>query len=147
MFCLLSHIHPRHQPTREDPAPVYRMPILAFYSLYKASSLANRCRSCRHLCLTLLFAMDRYPEMKNSLKADAELLETIPPRLQRAQPPESLRNLDGKNYQELDRKLTRKIDMRLLPIIVLMYTLNYLDRNNIAAGEQFPQLVVACSRC
>jgi len=91
--------------------------------------------------------MDKYPEMKNSLKADAELLDTLPPGLQRAQPPESLRNLDEKSYQELDKKLTRKIDMRLLPMIVLMYILNHLDRNNIAAGEQLLQLVVACSRC
>lgn len=32
-----------------------------------------------------------------------------------------------------EAKLRRKIDSRLLPMIILMYIMNYLDRNNIAA--------------
>jgi hypothetical protein len=32
-----------------------------------------------------------------------------------------------------EAKLRRKIDTRLLPMIILMYIMNYLDRNNIAA--------------
>ncbi|KAI5777933.1 major facilitator superfamily domain-containing protein [Geopyxis carbonaria] len=35
----------------------------------------------------------------------------------------------------LERTLVRKIDARLLPMVVLMYILNYLDRNNIAAAR------------
>jgi hypothetical protein len=31
--------------------------------------------------------------------------------------------------------LRRKIDLRLLPMVVLMYIMNYLDRNNIAAAR------------
>lgn len=31
--------------------------------------------------------------------------------------------------------LVRKIDLRLLPMVILMYILNYLDRNNIAAAR------------
>lgn len=34
---------------------------------------------------------------------------------------------------EAEAKLRRKIDTRLLPMIILMYIMNYLDRNNIAA--------------
>lgn len=34
---------------------------------------------------------------------------------------------------ELETKLRRKIDTRLLPMVILMYIMNYLDRNNIAA--------------
>lgn len=34
---------------------------------------------------------------------------------------------------EAEAKLRKKIDLRLLPMIILMYILNYLDRNNIAA--------------
>ncbi|KAF2845986.1 pantothenate transporter liz1 [Plenodomus tracheiphilus IPT5] len=34
---------------------------------------------------------------------------------------------------EAEAKMRRKIDTRLLPMIILMYIMNYLDRNNIAA--------------
>ena len=34
-----------------------------------------------------------------------------------------------------ERALVRKIDTRLLPMLVLMYIMNYLDRNNIAAAR------------
>jgi hypothetical protein len=34
---------------------------------------------------------------------------------------------------QAEAKLRRKIDTRLLPMIILMYIMNYLDRNNIAA--------------
>ena len=36
---------------------------------------------------------------------------------------------------QLERKLVRKIDFRLLPMCVLMYIMNYLDRNNIASAR------------
>jgi hypothetical protein len=34
-----------------------------------------------------------------------------------------------------ERALVRRIDLRLLPMLVMMYTMNYLDRNNIAAAR------------
>lgn len=34
---------------------------------------------------------------------------------------------------QAEAKLRKKIDTRLLPMIILMYIMNYLDRNNIAA--------------
>ena len=34
-----------------------------------------------------------------------------------------------------EKKLVRRIDLRLLPMLVLMYIMNYLDRNNIAAAR------------
>lgn len=34
---------------------------------------------------------------------------------------------------EAERNMRRKVDTRLLPMIILMYIMNYLDRNNIAA--------------
>jgi MFS family permease len=36
---------------------------------------------------------------------------------------------------KLERKLKRKIDLTILPAVILMYILNYLDRNNIAAAK------------
>ncbi|KAK9237048.1 major facilitator superfamily domain-containing protein [Lipomyces kononenkoae] len=35
----------------------------------------------------------------------------------------------------MERKLKMKIDMAILPIVIAMYMLNYLDRNNIAAAK------------
>lgn len=35
----------------------------------------------------------------------------------------------------LELKPVRKIDIRLLPMLVVMYIMNYLDRNNIAAAQ------------
>lgn len=35
----------------------------------------------------------------------------------------------------MERKLVRKVDFRLLTMTVLMYILNYLDRNNIASAK------------
>jgi hypothetical protein len=34
---------------------------------------------------------------------------------------------------QAEAKMRKKIDTRLLPMIILMYIMNYLDRNNIAA--------------
>ena len=44
------------------------------------------------------------------------------------QPPEILRNMSPEERDDLEKKLLRKIDLRLLPMIVLMYILNYIDR-------------------
>jgi hypothetical protein len=49
--------------------------------------------------------------------------------------PSLLINLSDEERQKLELRLRRKIDLRLLPMIVIMYILNYLDRNNIAAAK------------
>ncbi|TVY21478.1 MFS transporter prlL [Lachnellula arida] len=51
------------------------------------------------------------------------------------EPPEYVRNLTPEQRIAVENKLKRKIDMRLMPMIVLMYIMNYLDRNNIAAAK------------
>ena len=53
----------------------------------------------------------------------------------RKEPPEFVKNLSQEERQRREAALVRKIDTRLLPMIVLMYILNYLDRNNIAAAR------------
>lgn len=35
----------------------------------------------------------------------------------------------------MERKMIRKVDVRLLTMTILMYILNYLDRNNIASAK------------
>ncbi len=44
------------------------------------------------------------------------------------QPPEFIRNLTPEKRAELEKALKRKIDIRLLPAIIIMYILNYIDR-------------------
>ncbi|EMC96903.1 hypothetical protein BAUCODRAFT_68817 [Baudoinia panamericana UAMH 10762] len=41
---------------------------------------------------------------------------------------------DG-SREDLEKKLLRKIDIRLMPMMMLIYVLNYLDRNNIATAR------------
>ncbi|KAK2008039.1 MFS general substrate transporter [Colletotrichum eremochloae] len=51
------------------------------------------------------------------------------------QPPPIVAAMTHEYRVELERRLKRKIDLRLLPTIVVMYILNYIDRNNIAAAR------------
>lgn len=50
-------------------------------------------------------------------------------------PPISIRHLSPEERLRLEQKMRKKIDLRLMPMLILMYILNYLDRNNIAAAR------------
>jgi sugar phosphate permease len=39
--------------------------------------------------------------------------------------------------QNIERQLRRKIDMRIMPLIVLIYLFNYLDRNSITQARLY----------
>ena len=63
-------------------------------------------------------------------------LENVPTITRtRREPPELIKNMSLEERQHSEKALVRKIDLRLLPMIVLMYIINYLDRNNIAAAR------------
>lgn len=49
--------------------------------------------------------------------------------------PESLQHLTQEELKALDKKTSRKIDLRLMPMLIYIYILNYLDRNNIALAR------------
>jgi hypothetical protein len=49
--------------------------------------------------------------------------------------PSFLVGLSAEEIQAVEKKLVRKVDIRLLIMMVVMYILNYLDRNNIAAAK------------
>ncbi|KAL1642936.1 hypothetical protein SLS58_005178 [Diplodia intermedia] len=49
--------------------------------------------------------------------------------------PPLVRDLTPEQRTEMEAKLRRKIDLRLMPMIIIMYILNYIDRNNIAAAR------------
>jgi hypothetical protein len=46
--------------------------------------------------------------------------------------PEFIRNMTPEQREKLEAGLRRKIDLRLMPMIILMYLLNYLDRVSIS---------------
>jgi hypothetical protein len=56
-------------------------------------------------------------------------------RSRRLEAPEFIRNMSPEEREAIELRLRRKIDLRLMPMIILMYILNYLDRNNIAAAK------------
>lgn len=53
----------------------------------------------------------------------------------RREAPALVRNLSKEERRQLELALVRKIDFRLMPMVILMYILNYLDRNNIASAR------------
>ena len=55
------------------------------------------------------------------------------PTSSKLEPPPLVAAMTQEHRLEAEAKLRRKIDTRLLPMIILMYIMNYLDRNNIAA--------------
>lgn len=50
------------------------------------------------------------------------------PRLQGLQPPAFIANLTFEQRMELETRLRKKIDLRLMPMIIIMYIMNYIDR-------------------
>ncbi|CDR88673.1 related to TNA1-high affinity nicotinic acid plasma membrane permease [Sporisorium scitamineum] len=42
---------------------------------------------------------------------------------------------NSEEYKQLEKRLVRKIDIRLMPILVLLYVLNHLDRNSITTAR------------
>ncbi|KAI4162709.1 MAG: hypothetical protein LQ342_003755 [Letrouitia transgressa] len=55
-------------------------------------------------------------------------------RRKREAPP-LVRDLAPEEREHLEKRLVRKIDFYLLPMLIIMYLMNYLDRNNIAAAR------------
>jgi hypothetical protein len=51
------------------------------------------------------------------------------------EPPDLVKAMSPEERIKFEKHLIRKIDLRLLPAVVIMYIMNYLDRNNIAAAR------------
>lgn len=45
-------------------------------------------------------------------------------------------NKDQAWKDDMDKKLLRKVDIRLLPVLVILYLLNFLDRSNLSQARQ-----------
>jgi hypothetical protein len=55
------------------------------------------------------------------------------PSHSKLEPPPLVAAMSQAHRLDAEARLRKKIDTRLLPMIILMYIMNYLDRNNIAA--------------
>lgn len=76
-------------------------------------------------------------ELINKEVASTEL-ETVPQAKHgqaAREPPPYVRSLSTDERAEAERALVRKIDLRLMPALIVMYLLNYIDRNNIASAR------------
>lgn len=60
----------------------------------------------------------------------------------RKEAPPYVAGLDPEERIRAEKALVRKIDLRLLPMIIIMYILNYLDRNNIVSFLYFCRQLV-----
>lgn len=58
-----------------------------------------------------------------------------PSASRRREAPPLVRDLSPEERARLEGILVKKIDLRLLPTLIVMYLMNYLDRNNIAAAR------------
>lgn len=67
-------------------------------------------------------ASDEIHRVESAVDRDAPLKDPA------FQPPEIIRNMTPEERALKEKKLLRKIDLRLLPMIVIMYILNYIDR-------------------
>lgn len=62
---------------------------------------------------------------------DRNLLEAA-----RTVPPEEIIR-DEQERRRIEHALVRKIDLRIMPILVVLYILNYLDRNSIGSARDY----------
>ncbi|KAK8123986.1 MFS general substrate transporter [Apiospora kogelbergensis] len=51
--------------------------------------------------------------------------------------PESLRDMTDDDLQKLETKMVRKVDFVILPIITVLYILNFVDRSALAASKVY----------
>ena len=80
---------------------------------------------------------------RNDEKPDVELVsgtyldstEAAEPARRRHEAPPLVRELTPGERACLEKALVKKMDLRLLPMLIIMYLMNYLDRNNIAAAR------------
>lgn len=68
-------------------------------------------------------------------KVDVETVERIIKLTDELPLPEELQHLNGNEIQKLDKSLVKRLDCTLMPVVVLLFLLNILDRNNIANAK------------
>lgn len=75
------------------------------------------------------------PVDKADLDGEVEHLDSKLATHARDTMPDSLRDLSSEEVNKIMRKATIKMDVVVMPCLMIMYILNYLDRNNIAIAK------------
>lgn len=70
----------------------------------------------------------------DNISTKADEFEDVHRRDAHAMPP-TLAVIPEEELARMEKKLVRKIDARLMPAVIIMYLLNYIDRNNIASAR------------
>jgi len=87
---------------------------------------------------------DAYPGKRHEHSPDSKYdidhvdqadLANVERPITRLEAPPLIREMDKEHRAHVERLLVKKIDFRLLPAIIIMYIMNYLDRNNIASAR------------
>lgn len=78
--------------------------------------------------------VDSHVSSELGSKANGVVVETTL-KSKRHEPPPYVKSLSKEEREVVEKALVRKIDIRLIPPIIIMYILNYLDRNNIASAR------------
>lgn len=71
------------------------------------------------------------PDTKSMIQHISVVANTEDSPNPRKDAPPYVASLSPEERERAERALVRKIDLRLLPMIVVIYIMNYLDRNNI----------------
>ncbi|SPO01722.1 related to nicotinamide mononucleotide permease [Cephalotrichum gorgonifer] len=65
------------------------------------------------------------------MKEEAHIVEDAVPK------PDSIRDLTEEELQDLKKRIVRKMDMVIMPIMGILYLLNYVDRSALAATKLY----------
>lgn len=79
--------------------------------------------------------IEKTPALADAIEDNASSAEAKIETAAYRRMPESLRNLDEDEIKILNKKLVRKVDLFVLPTIGILYILNYIDRQNLAAAK------------
>lgn len=74
-------------------------------------------------------------EPEHASETSLEAAMAAPSTSRRREAPPLVRDLAPEERARLEKALVTKIDIHLLPMLIIMYLMNYLDRNNIAAAR------------
>lgn len=76
---------------------------------------------------------------KSSTKANEDYLEDAGKHdydgYDTAEMPESLRGYSAEELDKLTKKAAVKMDLVIMPCVIIMYIFNYLDRNNVSNAK------------
>jgi hypothetical protein len=81
-------------------------------------------------------AHNKHEDLKDNIVQEEDIQQSQPVGKQLTLM-ETYRSYEPSYSAEMERKLVRKIDIRLLPLIVIIYLFNYLDRNSIVQARLY----------